>query len=254
MGHRVDDAVECVLPSGNPDHMQDLADFFRRRGHMAFLRVDRLFDEAAVQAGCHEYPLFQMTYNDMHRSRFPLCEGHGRQSVLRTCYMPWIWQVRQQIQATLTEHQGEVRSWPTNRRDAWRPVESEYAGATMKLTTKELGHNFKQTMIEPSVFQRCAARGVGYDPIFTSRFRCVHERGCHPDLDRAISTLVVWDTNGQTMCIRQHSGLTLAEAFEALGSKVKYRTLYLEWLKGKLLFRASEHSTTQRRNTGRQQS
>ena len=258
MGARVDVLLESVLPHGDPHHMHDLADFFYRRDHAAFSRVDKLFDAAVLSTNIrHEYPLFQMTDMDIDRSKFPLGEGHGRRSVLRTCdgksvLLPCVWQVQKQIQATVTEHKGEVRSWPTNRHDAWRPVQSVYAGVTITPPTpKEMGHNFEQTMIEPSVFERCAVRGVSYDPMFTSRLRCVHERGCHPDLDRAISTLAVWDNNDQTMCVRQHWGVTLAEAFDRLGSRVKYRTLYDEWLKGKLLFRASRERSIAQRSDGR---
>jgi len=87
---------------------------------------------------------------------------------------------------------------------------------------------------------RMAASGAQRDPIFSRDWLFAGSglsRGW-PDLDNAISTLAVWDTHEEHVCLREQHGVTLAELFSEFGSTQTYRTIYEEWQKGKLLFRA----------------
>ena len=61
---------------------------------------------------------------------------------------------------------------------------------------------------------------------------------CHPSLDDAVSTMVVWDKDWQNLCIREVHAVTLAEVFDSLGDHYNCTDLYHMWAAGRLVMRA----------------
>ena len=190
-----------------------------------------------LSVGVQHYKLCDLTDDDMDRletSNYTTQFTIGSLEV----QLPWEGQVQAQIKQKLKHHAGELRSWPTSHHDTWRRMR---IGAHHQPTSATVGHGFTGTWIGATIAERVAASGAhwdsAWDPIFSAQHQLGKEDGCEPNLDNAISTLAVWDKDGQHICLRAQHGVTLAEVFDEFGTHENYRTLLDEWLKGSLLIR-----------------
>jgi hypothetical protein len=160
----------------------------------------------------------------------------------------------------MKHHYAEVRSWPTGCPDKWRVVKCPNLDCQDRVEDF-LGGKARATCVPKTRYDRLhtwnggvVARGLRdcKDGIFSDENPKVWvycdalvptagpwaER-CAPDLDQAISTLAVWSNGtGSAVCLRKQYGVTLSEVFERFGSCQTYKTLYDEWMKGKLLSRS----------------
>jgi len=234
MGQRVDQVLENIIEASDFTGclISQATDLMSKHYFERFKKAQEEVLARATQ-GVNGYKLCEMTEEDMDR---PFTCNYSQNMKVGPHQLSASWDSRVQLQlkGKMAQHAGEVRSWPTSRPDTWRLMRV----ANDHLSYITVGFFFRGTEIETTIEKRMAASGAQRDPIFSSSHELGKADNCWPDLENAISTLAVWDTREENVCLREQYGVTLAELFSEFGSTQTYRTLLEEWQKGKLLVRA----------------
>ena len=95
-------------------------------------------------------------------------------------------------------------------------------------------------MVEKTKFKRALAQGAkagGLDGLPDDYcFSPVYDTlSCNPNLNNAISTVEVLDHDGQGVCMRSVTGVSLGELFEKKGTEYTFGELYNKWLRGRIV-------------------
>ena len=144
--------------------------------------------------------------------------------------------VSENITGKMKSHAGEVRVWPGENIDTWIPAK-RHAPALMELLNSSAHHPQMavQSTQRERALERCKKVG-GSDGVAMDCFSPVFEsRDCTPNLESALSTVAVFDRNGQDVCMRQVRGVTLGEVFSALGERHTYTELYKKFISGRVI-------------------
>ena len=154
--------------------------------------------------------------------------------------------MKDEIAAILKEHDGEARVWQTYP-ETWVPlVDSEI----MCAGEAGMGLDYNGTLVEST----SAARGAAFSKRHAGRCRCIRDvvdfgsyyavpqSGGGPDLNNAVSTLVVralpsTSSDAPKYWLRKVKVISLAEAFFHFRHAETFENIYRAWLEGRVVIR-----------------
>ena len=154
--------------------------------------------------------------------------------------------MKDEIAAILKEHDGEARVWQTYP-ETWVPlVDSEI----MRAGEAGMGLDYNGTRVEST----SAARGAAFskrdrgrcsnvrDVVDFGSYYAVPQSGGGPDLNNAVSTLVVralpsTSSDAPQYWLRKVKIITLAEVFYYFQHDETFQRIYEVWLEGRVVIR-----------------